>query len=184
MSPIRAAVPSSIHTALSAAFADGAPVSCEFDSHALIASVTNVMKASIPVEAGPRRLRSRHDLESARPRSGLPPHEGSPCDPTRLALAPSPTRVVGRDRCRLRGTRGAWSEQVGRCSRSRRPHLRRPRLAQELGGPRPGRACVTGARHDRKLERRDSGVYFQPFSNPRGTTRESPYRLYGRSSRG
>ena len=34
------------------------------------------------------------------------------------------------------------------------------------------------------FERRDSGVYFQPFSNPRGTTRESPYRLYGRSSRG
>jgi len=38
--------------------------------------------------------------------------------------------------------------------------------------------------HDRKLERRDSWVYFQPFLNPRGTTRESPYRLYGRSSRG
>ena len=32
--------------------------------------------------------------------------------------------------------------------------------------------------------RRDSGVYFQPFSNPYGTTRESPYRLDGRRVEG
>ena len=45
------------------------------------------------------------------------------------------------------------------------------------GPPANFRRGLSGRFH----ERRDSGVYFQPFSNPLGTTRESLYRLYGRS---
>ena len=43
--------------------------------------------------------------------------------------------------------------------------------------PRSDRQGLPGSRHGRNLERRDSGVYFQPFSNPLGTTRVLPYRL-------
>ena len=117
--------------------------------------------------------------------SGRPPPLGAPHQPggerPKGRVRPVLPMRAGEEVLRGEGQPLLW-----RIAARRPPALigtRRPRswASAERSMPSAHRHHL---RHDRKLERRDSGVYFQPFSNPRGTTRESPYRLYGRSSRG
>lgn len=60
-------------------------------------------------------------------------------------------------------------DAVGRCQAERDSTW----LRRHAGADVRGHVPVVGAR-------RDSGVYFQPFLKPCGSTRESPYRLVGR----